>query len=185
MDNIWFQEQFEKYMTFKRDEMRKKYNRVLPSGELIFNRFDKAVYLNCGKDSSVYDTCLVMGEVKIGSHVWVGPYTLLDGSSADLIIEDFVSIDSGVMIYTHDSTKYYVSGGIAPFEKGAVIIKSNTVVGTMSMVGCGVTIGNHCVIGAHSFVNKDIPDFSIAAGVPAKVIGKTVLGEEGVRFEYF
>lgn len=185
MDDVLFQHDFEVFMACKRDEMKKKYNRVLPSGELIFNRFDKAEYLNCGKDSSVYDTCLVMGEVRIGNHVWVGPYTLLDGSGADLVIEDFVSIDSGVMIYTHDSTKYYVSGGISPFEKGAVTIKSNTVIGTMSMIAYGVTVGRHCVIGAHSFVNKDIPDFSIVAGVPGKVIGKTVLNEEGVRFEYF
>ncbi len=181
-----FGENFEKYMAMKRDEMWEKYHRVLPSGELIFNRFDKARYCDCGENSSIYDTCVVMGEkVKIGNHVWVGPYTLLEGSNADLTIEDFVSIDAGVMIYTHDSTKYYVSGGKASFEKGPVLIKSNTVIGTMSMIGYNVTIGKHCVIGAHSFVNRDIPDFSIAAGVPAKVIGRVVLEESEVRFEYF
>lgn len=125
------------------------------------------------------------GGVKIGSHVWVGPYTILDGSNAELVIEDFVSVDAGVMIYTHDSTKYYVSGGEVPYEKGPVTIKSNTVIGTMSMIGCNVTIGRHCVIGAHSFVNKDIPDFSIAAGVPAKIIGKVLLKKGKVQFEYF
>ncbi len=102
-----------------------------------------------------------------------------------MTIGDFVSIDAGVMIYTHDSTKYYVSGGKNPFDKGPVTIKNNTVIGTMSMVGCNVTIGEHCVIGAHSFVNQDVPDFSIAAGVPARVIGKVILNEKGVDFEYF
>jgi acetyltransferase-like isoleucine patch superfamily enzyme len=34
----------------------------------------------------------------------------------------------------------------------------------------GVTIGQHVVIGANSVVTKDIPDFSVAVGVPAKVI---------------
>lgn len=186
MDMISFGENFEKYMSMRRDEMREKYNRVLPSGELIFNRFDKANYLNCGKNSSVHDTCAVYGGgVCIGSNVWVGPYTILEGSNADLTIGDFVSIDAGVMIYTHDSTKYYVSGGKNPFDKGPVTIKNNTVIGTMSMVGCNVTIGEHCVIGAHSFVNQDVPDFSIAAGVPARVIGKVILNEKGVDFEYF
>ncbi len=61
MDMISFGENFEKYMSMRRDEMREKYNRVLPSGELIFNRFDKANYLNCGKNSSVHDTCAVYG----------------------------------------------------------------------------------------------------------------------------
>ncbi len=115
----------------------------------------------------------------------MGPYTILDGSHGRLVVNDFVSIDAGVMVYTHDSTKYHVSGGKSPFEQGDVVIKGHTVIGTMSMVGCNVTIGGHCVIGAHSFVNQDVPDYSIAAGVPAKVIGRVVLDGNDVRFEYF
>lgn len=185
MENAGFAGAFEGYMQEKREEMKEKYNRVLPSGELIFNRFDKAKYLKCGENSSIYDTSVVMGDVEIGSNVWVGPYTLLEGSNAKLVIGDFVGIGTGVTICTHDSTKYLLSGGDIPFDKGPVTIKNNTVVGTMSMIGCNVTIGHHCVIGAHSFVTRDIPDFSIAAGVPAKVIGKVVLDEGGVHFEYF
>ena len=179
-----FKRMLDRHMALMRDEMREAYNRVLPSGELIFNRFDKGKYLHCGENSSVYDTSVVMGDVKIGNHVWVGPYTLLEGSNAPLEIGDFVSIDAGVMIYTHDSTKYYVSGGVSPFVTGPVTIGSNCVIGTMSMIACNVRIGNHCVIGAHSFVNQDIPDYSIAAGVPARVIGRVVIDGEEVRFEY-
>lgn len=180
-----FAEKIEKYMQEKRDEMRQKYNRVLPSGEYLFNRFDKAPYLNCGNHSSVYDTSVVMGEVEIGDHVWVGPYTLLEGSNAKLKIGNYVSIDAGVMIYTHDSTKYYVSGGVDSFTKGDVSIGNYTVIGTMSMIGCNVSIGNHCVIGAHSFVNMDIPDNSIAAGTPAKIIGRVIINDDGtVKFQY-
>ncbi len=186
MDIKEFEELFEAFIAQKRDEMREKYNRVLPSGELIFNRFDKGKYLKVGEGSSVYDTSVVMGNVKIGSHVWVGPYTLLDGSSGDLTIGDYVSIDTGVLIYTHDSTKNYVSGGISPFQRGNVNIGSYTVIGSMSMISCGVSIGSHCVVAAHSFVNKDVSDYCIVAGIPAKVIGKVVVNESGeVNFEYF
>lgn len=185
MDNAQFEEQFNELMRSRREEMKSKYNRVLPSGELIFNRFDKSAFLKCGKDSSIYDTSVVMGDVSIGDNVWVGPYTILEGSTAALTIGNFVSIAAGVMIYTHDSTRYYVSGGKAPFAKGPVTIGDNTVIGSMSVIGRNVTIGKHCVIGAYSFVNKSIPDYSIAVGVPAKVIGKVILEDEGVRFEYF
>ncbi|MBP5655300.1 MAG: acyltransferase [Clostridiales bacterium] len=177
---------FERYMARKRDEMKEKYNRVLPSGELIFNRFDKSEYLNCKEGSSIYDTSVVMGDVRVGEHVWVGPYTLLDGSAAPLTIGDNTTIDSGVMIYTHDSTKNYVSGGVNPFDKGEVRIGSNTVIGSTSIITCGVTIGDHCVVGANSFVNKDVPDYSIAAGSPARIIGKVIINDEGeAEFEYF
>ena len=176
---------FEAWMAEKRQEMKDRYDRVLPSGELIFNRFEKGKYLKCGEGSSVYDTSVVMGEVEIGDHVWVGPYTLLEGSNAKLKIGNFVSIDAGVMIYTHDSTRYYVSGGKDPFVSGDVTIGDNTVIGTMSMIGCGVTVGKHCVIAAHSYVNGDVPDYSIAAGVPARVIGRVKIGEDGqASFEY-
>ena len=177
---------FEKYMSDKRSDMRDKFNRVLPSGEYIFNRFDKAPYLGCGKGTSIYDTSVVLGDVEIGDDVWVGPYTLLDGYNAKLKIGNFVSIDSGVMIYTHDTTRMYVSGGMVLPEKGDVSIGNCTVIGTMSVVSCGVTIGDHCVIGAHSYVNTDIPDYSIAGGVPAKIIGKVELTDDGnVLFNYF
>ena len=180
-----FSLEFEQYMSRKRDEMKNTYHRVLPSGELIFNRFDKGRYLHCGENSSIYDTSVVMGDVKIGDHVWVGPYTLLEGSNAELSIGNYVSIDAGVMIYTHDSTKYYLSGGKCPFETGDVTIGDYTVIGTMSMIGYGVRIGSHCVVAANSYVNQDVPDWSIAAGNPAKVIGRVIPDEkEGIRFEY-
>ncbi len=129
--------------------------------------------------SSIYYTSVVMGKVKIGKNVWVGPYTVLEGINGKLTIGDNVSIDSGVMIYTHDTTKYVVSGGINEVEKGDVSIGSNTVIGTLSIVMCNVSIGNHCVIGANSFVNSNIPDNSIAYGVPARVVGRVIIDEDG------
>jgi len=53
--------------------------------------------------------------------------------------------------------------------KGEVSIGENSWIGeNVSIIGCKV--GRHCVIGANSVVTKDIPDYSIAAGIPAKVI---------------
>jgi acetyltransferase-like isoleucine patch superfamily enzyme len=52
----------------------------------------------------------------------------------------------------------------------AVSIGDGSWLGHGSVVLPGVTIGRHVVIGANSVVTKDIPDFSVAVGVPAKVI---------------
>lgn len=180
-----FSKEFDADLWKMRNEMKEKYHRVLPTNELLFDRWEKAKYLNAGQGTSIYDTSIIIGDVKFGEHVWVGPYTLLEGSNATLSIGNFVSIDAGVMIYTHDSTKFYVSGGKEEFTRGEVTIGDNTVIGSMSMIACNVTIGKHCVIGAHSFVNCNIPDYSIAAGVPAKIIGKVNIDEAGnVDFIY-
>ena len=54
----------ERYLENKRNEMKRKFNRVLPTGELLFNRFEKAVYLSCGEETSIYDTSVIMGDVQ-------------------------------------------------------------------------------------------------------------------------
>jgi len=54
--------------------------------------------------------------------------------------------------------------------KGPTRIGDNTWCGVNVVVTSGVTVGERCVIGANSVVTKDIPAFSIAAGVPAQVL---------------
>lgn len=179
------EQEFLAFLEKRRQEMKEKYDRVLPTGELLFNRYDKAEYLGAGDGTSVYDTSVIMGDVRLGRHVWVGPYTLLEGVHAPVTIGNFVSVNSGVQIYSHDSTKYYVSGGRVPFKEGPVTVGDYTVIGSMSMISCGVTIGSHCVIGANSLVTRDIPDGHIAGGTPARLIGRVEWQDGDVRFRYF
>ncbi len=58
------------------------------------------------------------------------------------------------------------------YPKGEVIIKENVWIGRNCCIMPGVTIGKGCIIGANSVVTHDIPDYSVAAGTPAKVIKK-------------
>jgi acetyltransferase-like isoleucine patch superfamily enzyme len=55
-------------------------------------------------------------------------------------------------------------------SKGPTRIGDNVWCGAHVVVTSGVTIGRRCVIGANSVVTEDIPEFSIAAGAPAKVL---------------
>ncbi|WBW96607.1 acyltransferase [Oceanirhabdus sp. W0125-5] len=168
-----------------RMEMKENYNRVLPTNELLFNRWEKASLLNCGKNSSVYDTSVVMGDVEIGADVWIGPYTLLEGLNGKIKIGDFCHLSSGVQIVTHDTVKFVLTSGREEAAKGDVIIKNNTYIGGMSIITKNVTIGHHCVIGANSLVNKNIPDYSIAFGTPVKIVGKVIMKDGEVELQYF
>ncbi len=57
-------------------------------------------------------------------------------------------------------------------SKGPTRIGDNVWCGANVVIVSGVTVGERCVVGANSVVTRDLPPFSIAAGVPAKVIKK-------------
>lgn len=161
-----------------RDEIYEKWNRVLPLNEELTDRWEKAKYLGFGEDSSIYDSSTIIGTVKVGSHCWIGPYTLLDGSG-ELTIGDYCHISAGVQIYTHDTVKWVLSGGKQPYERIQTSIGNCCHIGSMSIIIKGIKIGNHCVIGANSFVNRDVPDNSIVVGSPARIIGKVTFDDSG------
>jgi acetyltransferase-like isoleucine patch superfamily enzyme len=63
-------------------------------------------------------------------------------------------------------------------KKGKVTIKRNAKVGAHSVIMPGVTVGENSVIGALSFVNKDIPDNSVAVNAPKRVVRRISHGLE-------
>jgi acetyltransferase-like isoleucine patch superfamily enzyme len=146
-----------------------KFNRVLPLNEMITDRWEKANYLGFGKGSSIYDSSIVLGNVKVGRNTWIGPFTLLDGSG-NLKIGDNCSISAGVQIYTHDSVQWAISGGLEPYQYGEVNIGSNCYIGPNTIIAKDVNIGSGTIIGANSFVNRSFPGGIKIAGNPAKEI---------------
>lgn len=125
------------------------------------------------------DFCILRGKehIVLGDEVWIGYFTLLDGS-AGLEIGSKVAISSGVHIYTHD-TSFHKAMNTPKMPNGdhikraPVKIGNNVQIGANSVILPGVTIGDNVIIGALSLVNKDIPSNSIAVGNPCKVI-KTI-----------
>lgn len=168
-----------------REETNQKWERTLPIGELIVNRWEKAKYLNFDEGSSIYDSSIVMGRVEVGKDTWIGPNTLLDGTGGLLKIGTGCDISAGVHIYTHDTVKKCLSGGKLPIETGDVIIGDFTYIAPMTIISRGVTIGMHSLVAAHSLVKKSFEDFSIIAGIPAVQIGKVIIENDNVKLEYF
>ena len=152
-----------------RSDVKEKWNRVLPSGDYLSDRWEKAKYLGFGEGSSIYDSSLVIGDVRVGKNTWVGPFTVLDGSGG-LEIGDFCSISAGVQIYSHDTVNWAISGGKEVAEFGTTKIESNVYLGPNVIIARGVTIGEGSIIGANSFVNKNIPANSRAWGSPCVIV---------------
>lgn len=150
---------------------KEKFNRGLPFAECFVDRWERAEALGFGKGSSIYDSAVVLGDVKVGENTWIGPNVVLDGSGG-LEIGSNCSISAGVQIYSHDSVKWAISGGKEKYEYAKTIIEDNCYIAPNVIIQKCITIGKGSIIGANSFVNRNIPAGSKAFGTPVEIKGK-------------
>ena len=98
--------------------------------------------------------------LKLGYKTDIGAFTYVN-AKCGVRIEDYVQIGSHCSIYSIST----IDG-----KQGEVVLGVNCRIGSHTTIMPGVTIGENAVVGAHSFVNQNIPANSTAVGVPAKVI---------------
>ena len=163
--------QLRSFWQSRRHQVKAEFNRHLPFGDYVVDRWEKAAALGFGKGTSVYDSAHVFGDVSVGANSWIGPFTILDGSGG-LSIGSHCSISAGVQIYSHDTVQWAISGGQAEPEKAPTRIGNNCYIGPNAVIAKGVEIGDGCIIGAGSLVLHDIPAGSKAHGAPCKVHGQ-------------
>jgi acetyltransferase-like isoleucine patch superfamily enzyme len=100
--------------------------------------------------------------LKLGYKTDIGAFTYINAKNG-VVIEDFVQIGSHCSLYSESTIDN---------KMGQITLKKNCKIGSHSLIMPGVTVGENAVVGAFSFVNKDVPDNVVAAGVPVKVIKK-------------
>ena len=113
--------------------------------------------------------------VKVGDEVYIGEDMIIIDELED---RGLVSIGDRVAIaerVTFVVSSFPNNSNIRPFineQHGPVTIEADAWLGTGSIILPNITIGKGAVVGAGSVITKDIPDYSIAAGVPGKIIKK-------------
>lgn len=100
--------------------------------------------------------------LKLGKNFDIGTFTYIN-SHYGVEIGDDVQIGSHCSIYSHSTIDN---------KKGRILLKKNCKIGTHSTIMPGVIIGENSIVGAYSFVNKNIPRNQIWTGVPAKFKAK-------------
>ena len=160
-----------KMLRQQRTKMRKDFHRHVSINDLLSDRWETAKFYGFGEGSSCYNNVLILGDVRVGKNTWIGPNVVLDGT-AGLEIGDFCSISAGVQIYTHDTVNWSNSMGEEPIKIAPTKIGSGVYIGPNSIVQMGIMVEDKSVIGAMSFVNKDVKCNEKVFGCPARPVFK-------------
>ncbi len=127
-------------------------------------------------DNSIIHTgailsCYDKGSITIGKNVSVNAYAILYGES-NLKIGNNVLIAAHCVIVPANHTFNLIDVPInsQPISRKGITIEDNVWLGTHVVVLDGVRIGKGSVVAAGSVVTKNIPEYSVVAGVPAKII---------------
>jgi len=127
--------------------------------------------------SYIFPNATIIGNVKIGDGVWVGPGAVLRGDYGRIEVGSFSAIEDNCVVHARPGEKTVIEehatiGHLSVIHTGHV--KEWAVIGMGSTVSDFATVGVWAVVGEGGVVRNrfEIPDESIAVGVPAKVVGK-------------
>ena len=124
-----------------------------------------------GDNTKIKSFTYIEEGVIIGKNCKIEPFVFIP---AGVTIENCVFVGPGV-VFTNDRHPRAVNAKNELKSEWALektLVKEGASVGANSTVVCGVTIGKFSMVGAGSVVTKDVPDYSLAYGNPAKIVGE-------------
>ena len=144
-----------------------EFNHAKPYTKKYWETLDELFYNQIGEGSVVSNQLTVVApqNVRIGKSVYIMNGVLLM-SSGGIIIEDYSLIAAHAKIISNDHDPYFRP--IITCQP--VIIREGAWIGAGAAIMKGVTVGKYAIVGANSVVTKDVPDYAVVVGVPAKVI---------------
>jgi acetyltransferase-like isoleucine patch superfamily enzyme len=125
-----------------------------------------------GEDAVIEDFSVVnngMGDVKIGKRSFIGLHNTIIGPvdiGSNVIIAQQVVISG--LNHGYEDVEMPIKD--QPCDTKQIIIGDDSWIGAGAVITAGVTIGKHAVVAAGSIVTKSVPDFSIVAGNPARIL---------------
>lgn len=134
-------------------------------------------FVKFGNHVKISKECYLCGgenqQLEIGSGTVITMHTLVDGANAKITIGDNVGIGQQSVIVSDwqlaPGSKLAV---MFPKPAAPITIGSNTWMGSSCVIAPGVTIGECCIIATNSYVDEDVPSYSVYGGNPARLIKK-------------
>lgn len=149
-----------------------------------------------GKGTSIWHYSHIQPGAKIGEKCTLGQNVNV---ANNVSIGNFVKIQNNVSVYEGVTLEDYVFCGPSMVftnillpkckypQRGAefytnTLVREGASIGANATIVCGTTLGRDCLVGAGAVVTKDVPDYALVVGNPARVIGW--VSEAGIRLEF-
>lgn len=149
-----------------------------------------------GKGTSIWHYSHIQTGAKIGEKCTLGQNVNV---ANNVSIGNFVKIQNNVSVYEGVTLEDYVFCGPSMVftnillpkckypQRGAefytnTLVREGASIGANATIVCGTTLGRDCLVGAGAVVTKDVPDYALVVGNPARVIGW--VSEAGIRLEF-
>jgi UDP-2-acetamido-3-amino-2,3-dideoxy-glucuronate N-acetyltransferase len=125
------------------------------------------------KGAKVGKKCVLGQNVNVANNVVIGNYCKIQNNVSiyeGVTLEDFVFCGPSMVFtnitgprckYPQAGSEYYIK----------TLVKEGATIGANATIVCGNTVGKHAMVGAGAVVTKDIPDYALVVGNPAKIIG--------------
>lgn len=124
------------------------------------------------KGSIIFDnTNFKYSNLTVEENCYIGKKVFMD-MVAPIIIKKDAVVSAGVTILTHQDVGNRMLGRYFERKVGSVVLDEGCWIGANATILSGVRIGKCAVVGAGAVVNKDVEDYTVVGGVPAKVIKK-------------
>jgi virginiamycin A acetyltransferase len=126
-----------------------------------------------GHDIGIMDGTYVCGHSTVDSYTYIGPNSSISKTTIGRYnsIAGNVNIGHGEHPIDMISTNaVFMTSPYELFTKDDCIIEHDVWIGVGAIIRRGVRLGIGCIVGANSFVNKDVPPYAIVAGSPARIV---------------
>lgn len=148
-----------------------------------------------GEGTKVWHFCHIQSGARIGKNCTLGQNVNVSenvriGSGCkiqnNVSVYEGVELENGVFcgpscVFTNDLTpRAEYPKGKAAYKK--TLVKEGASIGANATIVCGITIGRYAMVAAGAVVTKDVPDYTLAEGVPAAAAGKTDVQGNIIRF---
>ena len=147
----------------------------LGAGAIIFHPDLVNLYgCSVGDGTKIGTFVEIQKNAAIGRNCKISSHTFI---CEGVTIDDGVFIGHGVMFINDPHPRAVNADGslqsAADWKVVPTRVKARASIGSNATILCGIEIGENALVGAGAVVTKDVPDYAIVAGVPAKIVGDT------------